>query len=329
MPESFDKAFHRHWDDVEKLKAHFKTNSLHNVLQKVCALEESLSEAKKALTDLTDEICSLAGTTPISNAKRRIAALSGKASALPSVIARYNLDHTFLDKPSPAWKTLIDINKDNWELHLKKSEKAREQRRMRCVRMHSEYLLDVIQVCADEGIPEEDFQHYLNVANDQIKEDYLTLEYIDFWKKYDYELGITTRVIEQSSQVDFSEALPLVENFAPEQLLKDLSKSRKMLGTVSRVQFEKWDTNYASWMEEATKTGLPKLRKMMKTIVGGMAYRVISQEIDSWPSWEDESLFNLLLSTENENPSSLEWAVDDSTNLWQFCQKYRELANTK
>jgi hypothetical protein len=189
--------------------------------------------------------------------------------------------------------------------------------------MYISYLRNVYETCQEEGVDEEDFGRYLRQARDVVEEDYCKLPYKDFWRKYDEDVDVSLHIVEQSKTIALDYCLKFIEAFAPRRLFRDLEEYSAVLGEVSKLQYDKWESFYALANQRPVDEGYPELRRLMFTIVGAMVFRINDKE--GWPTPQQENAFITLLSTPEENAAGADWEVSDSTSLHEFVQMYLQL----
>lgn len=302
-------------------------DSPHNLLQKVTSLHNNFEAEKEKYSTLVETLCAETETANIGRVFDRLK--KWKRQSLGQSIAElFELDLTFLLKSSPVWKTSIELDDENWEEQKLAWDKKRERRRGSCEKMCLSFLEEVQATCEEEGLPRDETAKVMRSACDQLREDYLTLAYEEFFQKYDEDVDCALKLTRRSDVVEFSECLPFIKDYAPRQLYKELAADSSMLGEISKTQFVKWDEKFADYSQEPAKDGVPKLRALMRKITGGMVYRLLREE-QNWPTPLEESKLDMLLSTVDENPASADWEVDDSTTLLQFAKHFEQLAGVE
>ena len=323
-----EAEFAKHFSAIHELLDLMQAQSLATLTKKVKALQSNLAETEAQLAGIKSEICTLTGTKDFAAARKRFSAHFAKQSNCNSIAAKYNLDLSFLDKPSPSWSHSIDVANPSWEKELVAYERKCDRWQISCQRMAVRYLTDIDQMCEEEGLPEEDHSPYLVQATEQIKDHYLTLSFPQFHNEYEVEYNVTLKTVETARSVDLSEALPFVHDHCPREVYNSLNRNSSYLGTISQITFSKWETLFATATQEPYETAYPKLRELSKTACCIMFFRIQSSELDGWPTPEQENAIKLLLSTPEENPAAEDWLVDDSTTLIQFAKMYNQLVGT-
>jgi len=299
-------------------------DSPHNLLQKVTSLHSNFEAEKEKYSTLVETLCVETETANIGRVFDRLK--KWKRQNLGQTIAeQFGLDLSFLLKFSTEWKMAIEIDDENWEEKKLAWDKKRGRWQSSCEKMCLSYLEVVNETCEEEGLPEDETRRYMSLARDQLCEDYQNLPYKEFFQKYDEDVDVALKITRRSDVVEFSDCLVFIKEFAPRQLFKELSASSSLLGEVSKTQFDKWDENFAKYSQEPAKTGLPKLRSLMRKITGGMVYRLLREE-SGWPAPLEENKLEMLLSTPEENPASADWEVNDGTTLLQFAKHFEQLA---
>ena len=305
-------------EDFKAFQELLGQNNLNNMMKRyktVCSDRDRYLNQRDALVNAL-------GTAEFSQAISR--ALAWKKRLLVAPVAeRYHLDTTPLDKPSPAWKVKLVIEDDEWEKQKLEWDKKKERWRKSSLGMYNTYLEEVLSVCKEEGLENEDFPHYVEQAHEHFMDVYLSVSYAELWKQFDAEVNVNIEVIENQQKVDFFDCLVFTREYIFQRLWKELSQQSSMLGEISKFQYDKFEAAFASAQREPTASGFPKMRDLAKRITAGMIYRYVGGT--SWPAPEDESKLLMLLSTTNEDSRAEDWDIDDSTPLTKFVAFYQQL----
>ena len=318
------------YEGAYKLFAKLGADNLENATRRA----NYLLKVEDKLNTLKDEICGLAETKTVGNAKSKIAAAMRKSTPESTVATLYKLDCSFLQKVSPAWKLQIDVTSPDWEKQKEEADKTIKRWSDRCAQYHSNFLRAVVEKCKEVNLGEDEITEFVTTAHENFKEDYHKLSFKELWTNYEAELNQAIEVIKQTQEnketkVDFGNALPFVKDYTPAQIYRDLCANVNLLGEVSTYQFDAWETTYTNASLKPHKEGYPIMRQLMKKIVGAMVVRFMSESFDAWPTPQDEIHLNMLLSTAEENHNSAEWGVSDATPLLDFGRFYTQLAGVK
>jgi hypothetical protein len=319
LPSYITEA-HKYYETQVDFLTHIECDNLENAKRKYDGLHREMEGLKNKL----QEICEITGTNHIGNAFQRLRK-TFKSNQDTSLIEKYGLDISFLDRPSPAWICSITIDDDNWEQKRDEWQKKKKRWRESCERMFLFYLKEVYDTCQEEeGLEEEDFGAFMVQARDAVELDYLSLTYRDFWRKYDEDVDVTLQIVEQSSVVPLQDCLLFVKNTTPHRLYRDLVDYGDMLGEISRIQYDRWETFYTNANQKSIDEGYPELRRLTFTIVGAMLYRCLGKA--GWPTPQEENAFYTLLSTVDENEAGGDWPVENDTSLPEVCSMFAQLA---
>ena len=211
-------------------------DSAHNLLQKVTSLHSTLTAEQEKYSTLVETLCAETDTQNIGRVIDRVRSWKRKNGG-KNFSEQHGLDSSFLHKPSSALVKTISIDNEKWEEQKLAWDKQRARWQNSCEKMYLTYLEEVYEECLAENIPEEDIKGFLNLARDQVREDYQTLGYPQFFTKYDVDVNVSLKIVEHTTKVPFSDCLPLIKDFAPRQLYKELASDSSLLGEVSVTQF--------------------------------------------------------------------------------------------
>lgn len=300
-------------------------DTLHNAIQIATSKTNKVASLMEDYENLVTEICELTGTKNIGAAKKRISAVMKKAPL--GVAEKFELDTTFLDKPSPAWKVKLVIEDDNWEKKKLEWDRTKERWRKSASNMYSSYLDEVLKTCAEEQVEDEELPLYIKQAHDHFREVYLTVSYVELFRQFDEEIDINLEVVQSASMVDFADCLAFTKDYTFQKLWKELNQQSSTLGQISKMQFDRYESVYTTAQGEPYSAGYPKLRDLAKRITAAMIERFVGGE--SWPRPEDESRLLMLLSTADEDQRAEDWDIDDSTPLTKFVAFYSQLQGAR
>lgn len=323
-PAEVKASFERN-HNVYLLFKRLEVKSWQKLFVKLDARDNRIKELETDLQSVKEKVVQSLYVKDWAAALKRLNALCSTGAVGIPIHEQYNLDLSYLDHNSPQWKFVFNSDDAKVEKEVEKHRAKTRGWREKCWTMTTEYLQDVYQTCIEEGV--DNIEYYLQLSVSILKDDYLSLEYKDFWLKYDAERDPSLQLIKDSDRIPLYECLDFIEEYCPKKLFEDLSQPDvyQTLGTVSREQFSKWENAYInnSQLRDA-KERMEAQRSLMKRIGTALIWRSLGDS-EGWPDLYDENVLERLLSTPEEHPAVAEWQITEETPLTGFLKVYVQL----
>jgi hypothetical protein len=122
----------------------------------------------------------------------------------------------------------------------------------------------------------------------------------------------------------FAEAIRMVQDYSYATLCQQLIASNKVIGSIPRSQFDRWDSKWQSFKAMSVTEGTLEMKKFAAEVIGKAVHRMVHGN-SSMPTGAEESKLFALLAPEEVNPYLNEFMLDSNTELAEVMAHYQQL----